>query len=87
MFLQHTSQYRSLWYSVHLSLCLGTLWEDLLNCLKRSYYLAVLSLVIFYNNYVSDFCTKLFTACESAKANLSFTQKFVEEKYDADIVE
>lgn len=36
--------------------------------------------------YVSDFCTKLFTACESAKTNLSFTQKSVEEKYDADIV-
>ena len=51
MFLRHTSQYRSLWYSVHSSLCLGTLWEDLLNCLKRSYYLAVLSLVIFYNMF------------------------------------
>ena len=37
--------------------------------------------------YVSDFCTKLFTACESAKANISSTQKSVEEKYDADIAE
>ena len=37
--------------------------------------------------YVSDFCTKLFTAHESAKANISSTQKSVEEKYDADIAE
>ena len=37
--------------------------------------------------YVSDFCTKLFTACESAKANISSTQKSVEERYDADIAE
>ena len=37
--------------------------------------------------YVSDFCTNLFTACESAKANISSTQKSVEEKYDADIAE
>lgn len=33
--------------SVHWSLCLGILWEHLLNCLKRSYCLAVLSLLIF----------------------------------------
>ena len=37
--------------------------------------------------YVSDFYTNLFTACESAKANISSTQKSVEEKYDADIAE
>ena len=33
--------------SVHWSLCLGILWEHLLNCLERSYCLAVLSLLIF----------------------------------------
>ena len=37
--------------------------------------------------YVSDIRTKLFRACESAKANLSSTQKSIKEKYNVDAVE
>ena len=37
--------------------------------------------------YVSDFRTKLFRACELARANLSSSQKFMKKKYDVDAVE
>ena len=49
--LLQVSQYRSPYDSVHSSLYLGTLWEDLLNCLKRSYHLAALSLWISYGMF------------------------------------
>ena len=37
--------------------------------------------------YVSDFRTKLFRACELARANLSSSQKSMKNKYDVDAVE
>ena len=37
--------------------------------------------------YVSDFRTKLFRACELARANLSSSQKCIKEKYYVDAVE
>ena len=37
--------------------------------------------------YVSDFHTKLFRACELARANLSSSQKSIKKKYDVDAVE
>ena len=37
--------------------------------------------------YVSDFRTKLFRACELARANLSSSQKSMKKKYDVDAVE
>ena len=37
--------------------------------------------------YVSDFRSKLFRACELAIANLSLSQKFMKERYDVDAVE
>jgi len=36
---------------------------------------------------VSDFCTKVFRACELARANLSSSQKSMKKKYDVDAVE
>ena len=36
--------------------------------------------------YVSDFPTKLFRACELARANLSSSQKSMKKKYDVDAV-
>ena len=43
---------------------------------------------INFFQYVSDFCTKLFRACQlAAKANLSCTQKSMREKCDVDAVE
>jgi len=37
--------------------------------------------------YVSDFRTKLFRACELARVNLSSSQKSIKKKYDVDAVE
>ena len=37
--------------------------------------------------YVSDFRTKFFRACELARANLSLSQKSMKKKYDVDAVE
>ena len=37
--------------------------------------------------YVSDFRSKLFRACELARANLSLSQKSMKERYDVDAVE
>ena len=37
--------------------------------------------------YVSDFHTKLFRACELARANLSSSPKSIKKKYDVDAVE
>jgi len=37
--------------------------------------------------YVSDFCTKRFRACELARANLRSSQKSMKSKYDVDAVE
>ena len=37
--------------------------------------------------YVSDFRTKLFRACQLARANLSSSQKSMKKKYDVDAVE
>lgn len=37
--------------------------------------------------YVSDFRTKLFRACELARDNLSSSQKLMKKKYDVDAVE
>lgn len=37
--------------------------------------------------YVSDFRTELFRACELARANLSSSQKSMKKKYDVDAVE
>ena len=37
--------------------------------------------------YVSDFRSKLFRACELARANLSSSQKSMKKKYDVDAVE
>ena len=37
--------------------------------------------------YVSDFRSKLFRACELARANLSLSQKSMKERYDVDDVE
>ena len=37
--------------------------------------------------YVSDFRTKLFRACELATANVGSSQKSMKQKYDVDAVE
>lgn len=45
------------------------------------------SLSVNLLQYVSDFRTKLFRACELARANLSSSQKSMKKKYDVDAVQ
>jgi len=78
LFAARESVQESLGFSP-LSLFLNVLWEGLFS--KRSYYLAVVNLLIFCSTF------KIFVLSFLELVNLSSSQKSMKKKYDVDAVE